>query len=605
MTTDIDRPAHIGNPQLRWGSDAVAETIRSIGVDFIALVPGASFRGFHDSIVNYLGNAEPQMVICLHEEHCVAIADGYAKVNDRPMAVALHSNVGLMHASMAIFNAWCERNPMLIFGATGPLDAHARRPWIEWIHTSSNQASIIRDFIKWDDTPGSAQAAVESVLRAWQITQTPPCGPVYVCLDVGMQEAKIEGEIYFPPAERYAPTRDIAATAEDIDRILDAFEKAKLPVIMMGRVGCDPAEWANRIALVEALDAVVVSSLHKRSSFPTTHANHKLPISPERPGKAHAELMANADLILDLDWLDLGGYLRLSTGDSQSQKPTSSTIIKVSMDLTIARGWSADYQALQAADINVLARPDTVVKQLLKKIEERKISAARPAVVDLPHWTESVTPPEISPSGEPMSLLELAWAVNEFCEGPRDVTLTRLPLGFPGGYSRFEDPLAYLGKDAGGAVGTGPGHAVGAALALRGSGRLPLAVMGDGDFLMGVNAFWTASHMELPLMVVVANNRSYLNDEAHQERVAVIRDRPPQNKWVGQRLDQPPVDLIALAVAQGFEGKQPITDANQLLAEMKCGEKVVRAGGRYIIDARRTGYDGGPTGGGKIDKSRI
>ena len=133
MTEKIDRPKNIGNPQLRWGSDAVAETVRAIGVDYIALVPGASFRGFHDSIVNYLGNAEPQMVVCLHEEHAVAIADGYAKVKDRPMAVALHSNVGLMHASMAIFNAWCERNPMLIFGATGPVDAHARRPWIEWI----------------------------------------------------------------------------------------------------------------------------------------------------------------------------------------------------------------------------------------------------------------------------------------------------------------------------------------------------------------------------------------------------------------------------------------------------------------------------------------
>lgn len=556
MANSIDRPDNIGNPQLRWGSDAVAETVRSIGVDYIALVPGASFRGFHDSIVNYLGNAEPQMVVCLHEEHAVAIADGYAKATDRPMAVALHSNVGLMHASMAIFNAWCERNPMLIFGATGPLDAHARRPWIEWIHTSSNQASIIRDYIKWDDTPGSAQAAVESVLRAWQITQTPPYGPVYVCLDVGMQEAEIKGDIHFPPAERYAPARDVAATDADIDRILDAFEKAKLPVIMMGRVGCDQAEWDNRIALAEALDAITLSSLHKRSSFPTTHPSHKLTISPERPGEAHTDLMVAADLILDLDWLDLAGYLRLCTGESQSQKPTDATVIKVSMDSTIARGWSADYQALQAADINVLGRPDTVVKQLLKRIGERNVSAARPAVEAIPHWTESVTHPESSSAGAPMSLLELAWVLNEFCEG-RDVTLTRLPLGYPGAYCRFENPIAYLGKDAGGAVGSGPGQAVGAALALKDSGRLPVAVMGDGDYLMGVNALWTASHMDLPLMVVVANNRTYFNDEA-----------------------------------QGFEGAEPVTDADQLMAEMERAEKVLRAGGRYVIDVRRTGYEG-------------
>jgi len=492
---------------------------------------------------------------------------------------------------MAIFNAWCERNPMLIFGATGPLDAHARRPWIEWIHTSSNQASIIRDYIKWDDTPGSAQAAVESVLRAWQITQTPPYGPVYVCLDVGMQEAEIKGDIHFPPAERYAPARDVAATDADIDRILDAFEKAKLPVIMMGRVGCDQAEWDNRIALAEALDAITLSSLHKRSSFPTTHPSHKLTISPERPGEAHTDLMVAADLILDLDWLDLAGYLRLCTGESQSQKPTDATVIKVSMDSTIAQGWSADYQALQAADINVLGRPDTVVKQLLKRIGERNVSAARPAVEAIPHWTESVTHPESSSAGAPMSLLELAWVLNEFCEG-RDVTLTRLPLGYPGAYCRFENPIAYLGKDAGGAVGSGPGQAVGAALALKDSGRLPVAVMGDGDYLMGVNALWTASHMDLPLMVVVANNRSYFNDEAHQERVAVMRDRPPQNKWIGQRLDQPPVDIIALAKAQGFEGAEPVTDADQLMAEMERAEKVLRAGGRYVIDVRRTGYEG-------------
>jgi thiamine pyrophosphate-dependent acetolactate synthase large subunit-like protein len=591
MTDKIDRPKNIGNPQLRWGSDAVAETVRAIGVDYIALVPGASFRGFHDSIVNYLGNAEPQMVVCLHEEHAVAIADGYAKVKDRPMAVALHSNVGLMHASMAIFNAWCERNPMLIFGATGPVDAHARRPWIEWIHTSSNQASIIRDYIKWDDTPGSAQAAVESVLRAWKITQTPPYGPVYVCLDVGMQEGEINGPIEIPPTARYAPARDVAATDEDIDAILDAFAKAKLPVIMMGRVGCAQDEWDRRVALAEALDAVVVTTMHKRSAFPTTHAAHKLTVSSERPGQAHKDLMAKADLILDLDWLDLGGYLRLCSGDSQSQKPTDATVIQVSMDTTIAHGWAADYQALPAADINVLARPDTVVKQLLKRIAERKIKASRPAVAAIPHWTQSVKAPEVSAKGQPMSLLEMGWVLAEFC-AKRDVTLTRLPLGFPGAYCRFESPIAYLGKDAGGAVGSGPGHAVGAALALNGTGRLPVAVIGDGDYLMGVNALWTASHMNLPLMIVVANNRSYFNDEAHQERVAQHRDRPPENKWIGQRLDDPPVDLVALAKAQGFEGEDPVTDADQLLAALERGEAVLKKGGRYIIDARRTGYEG-------------
>ena len=152
----IDRPENLGKPQMRWGSDVVAETTRQLNLKYIALVPGASYRGFHDSIVNYLGNENPQMVICLHEEHAVSIADGYGKVTETPMAVALHANVGLLHASMPIFNAWCDRTPMIIFGATGPVDAHLRRPWIDWIHTAKDQAAVIRDYTKWDDQPASA-----------------------------------------------------------------------------------------------------------------------------------------------------------------------------------------------------------------------------------------------------------------------------------------------------------------------------------------------------------------------------------------------------------------------------------------------------------------
>ena len=196
-----------------WGSDVVAQTIRALGYRYISLVPGASFRGLHDSLVNHLGNANPQMVVCLHEEHAVSIADGYSRVADEPMAVALHSNVGLMHATMAIFNAWCDRRPMLIIGATGPVDAHKRRPWIDWVHTSQDQASIIRPYIKWDDQPASAEAAVEAVLRADQIARTSPYGPVYVCLDAEMQESALDREVRIPagrPLSRGGGARSIA-----------------------------------------------------------------------------------------------------------------------------------------------------------------------------------------------------------------------------------------------------------------------------------------------------------------------------------------------------------------------------------------------------------
>src|SRR5262249_33704673 len=156
-----------------------------------SLTPGASFRGLHDSLVNFLGNERPQLLLCIHEEHAVAIAHGYAKVTGRPMAVALHSNVGLMHATMAIFNAWCDRVPILLLGAQGPMDAKRRRPWIDWVHTSRDLGSIIRGYTKWDDQPSSIDAAVESITRANIIAQTAPGGPVYVCLDLDLQEQRL------------------------------------------------------------------------------------------------------------------------------------------------------------------------------------------------------------------------------------------------------------------------------------------------------------------------------------------------------------------------------------------------------------------------------
>ena len=158
MLEDVEVAESTESATLAWGSDAVAQALRDLDFDYIALNPGASYRGLHDSLVNYLGNRRPQMLVCLHEEHAVALAHGYAKVTSRPMAVALHSNVGLMHGLMAIFNAFADRMPMLILGANGPLDAQKRRPWIDWLHTTADQGALLRTYTKWDDTPGSPGA---------------------------------------------------------------------------------------------------------------------------------------------------------------------------------------------------------------------------------------------------------------------------------------------------------------------------------------------------------------------------------------------------------------------------------------------------------------
>ncbi len=213
---EFDRPVDVGNPRRGWGSDVVAEMLRRLDLRYVALVPGSSFRGLHDSLVNYLGNTDPKMILCLHEDHAVAIAHGYAKITDRPMAVAVHSGVGLMHASMAIYNMWCARLPAVILGATGPGDAALRRPWIAWIHTSKDQGALIRNFCKWDDEPRSPAAVIEAMLRAYQIASTYPRGPTYVCLDVDLQEAALPDDIEIPNVARFAPGPPPAPAPESV-----------------------------------------------------------------------------------------------------------------------------------------------------------------------------------------------------------------------------------------------------------------------------------------------------------------------------------------------------------------------------------------------------
>ncbi len=594
--SQIDRPQKLGKPRMGWGSDVVAEITGRLGLKYIALVPGASYRGFHDSIVNYLGNRDPQMVICLHEEHAVSIADGYGKATEEPMAVALHANVGLMHASMPIFNAWCDRTPMIIFGATGPVDAHRRRPWIDWIHTAKDQAAIVRDYTKWDDQPASPQAAVESMLRANQITRSAPYGPVYICLDAGLQESPLSEEVTIPDPARFAPAPAPAAPRASLQKALRAIEKAKFPLILMGRVSRKQADWDRRVRFAETVGAAVLTSSNDPSAFPTTHPLH-LAAPCLRPSKDATALIKKADVIISFDWLDLAGVFRLSLGAAQTQKPADKTIIHCSVDSIRTNGWSMDHQALAAVDVPIFAEPDQFVAQALEEMGVKTVSKvkSRPEMKGFVHWNDALKNVAGPNRGKPMSLWDMAMTVREFAKH-RSVTFARLPIGWPGEAYDFNGPLSFMGNDGGGAVGTGPGHTIGTALALKDSDRLTVGVIGDGDYLMGVNALWTAARMEIPVMIVVADNRSYYNDEMHQERVAQMRDRPPQNRWIGQRIDDPRVDLVAMARAQGFASEAPVSTTEALAKALKKGAEIVAKGGRYFIDSVITpGYaDSGP-----------
>jgi thiamine pyrophosphate-dependent acetolactate synthase large subunit-like protein len=569
---ELDRPVKLSPSNAPgWGSDVVADTLRALDIPYIALNPGASYRGLHDSIVNYLGNETPQMLLCLHEEAAVAIAHGYAKVTGRAMAAAVHSNVGLFHATMAIFNAWCDRMPVVILGATGPVDAAKRRPWIDWIHTARDQGAIVRDYTKWDDQPASPAAAREALIRASWMANTAPMGPVYINLDAEMQEAKLSEPLAPIDVARYAPPAAPAAAAEQIEQAAVMLKAAKHPVMLVGRVSRSLDGWNHRVALAEALGAKVVTDLKIGCGFPTDHPLHAgAPASNALVPEAIEALKA-ADLILALDCVDLNGVLRGAFGFEVPK----TKIISVSADFHIHRGWSMDYEALPPVDLLLPTTPDAAVPQLLAAL-----GGARPRKPAEVKKAETYQPSE-----GPLRVDDLARSLRQ-AVGDRAVTFTHLPLSWDGKVWPFRHPLDYIGSEGGGGVGGGPGNTVGAALALKGSGRIVIGICGDGDFMMGNTAVWTAVHYRIPLLIVVCNNRSFFNDELHQERVARIRNRPVENRWIGQRISEPDIDCSGVARAQGAVGFDPVKRQADLVPTFEKAIAAVEAGNVAVVDVR-------------------
>jgi thiamine pyrophosphate-dependent acetolactate synthase large subunit-like protein len=562
----VERPTPAGVNAPGFGSDVIADALRALDIPYIALTPGASYRGLHDSIVNYLGNTKPQMLLCLHEEAAVAIAHGYAKVTGKAMVTAVHSNVGLMHATMAMFNAWCDRMPVIVLGATGPVDAAKRRPWIDWIHTARDQGALVREYTKWDDQPSSPGAAREAILRGTWIANTAPCGPVYINFDAELQEAKVAEPL--PPIDvaRYMPQVATAAPAELIRQAADILKGAKQVLLLAGRASRSTDAWEARVAVAEALNARVVTDLKIGASFPTDHPLYVG--SPRAITPDSVDGLKNVDVVLSLDWVDLAGALR-AFGPSPSVK-----VIQISLDHRIHNGWSMDYQGLPPVDLLLSADPNIVVGELVKAIGK----SAKPHALPSPRRTSNKEPAGFTNE-------HIARALREVL-GNRPVTYTHLPLSWDDSWLTFRHPLDYVGSDGGGGVGGGPGISVGAALALKGSGRLPVAICGDGDFLMGVTAVWTAVHYKIPLLFVLANNRSFYNDELHQERMARARNRPIENKWIGQRMSDPEVDLAAMGRAQGAAGFGPVTKAGDLAGVLEKAIAAVDAGQVAVVDVR-------------------
>lgn len=574
----LEKPAALAQQEAGWPSDVAAQMLRALGIKYLSLNPGASYRGLHDSLVNHLGNRDPQMLLCLAEDHAVSVAHGYAKATDEAMGCVLHTNVGLMHGLMGIFNAWCDRAPMLVLGATGPVATEKRRPWIDWIHTARDQGSLLRDFTKWDDEPRSVEGIVEALLRATQMTSSEPRAPVYVCLDAGLQEEPLTKQVALPDPRRFASAPAPHASAASVAQIADMLLAAERPVLLFGRGSRDQADWDRRVELAERAGARtrvrVLTSLRERAVFPTEHPLHPLPplywLTPEAK-----TILRDADLIVSLDWVDLNGTLQ------QVMRATdriAAKVVHVSLDNVLHKGWSLDYFGLPPVDVPVQAGADAFVGQLVRELQQRgceRATAQRHVVRAAEYSAKAAS--EIAPRDIEVALARAKTAA--------PLTLAHISLGWAGDAYPFRGPLDFLGQNGGAGLAAGPGLTVGAALALKDSGRLVVGVLGDGDFMQGASALWTAAHYGLPALFIVSNNRSNFNDELHQEAVARTRSRPVENRWIGQRIAEPAIDLAAIARAQGIEAEGPVKTVAELEAAIARGLAAVAAGRPYFIDA--------------------
>jgi thiamine pyrophosphate-dependent acetolactate synthase large subunit-like protein len=557
-----------------FGSDRLVDRLAAIGIDQLALNPGASIRGLHDSLVNPPGRA-PGLVLALHEEIAVAIAHGYAKAAGRPMAVGLHDTVGLLHASMAIFNAWVDRAPMLLLVGTGPMDSAHRRPWLDWIHTVGEQGALARDLTVWNEQPASVEALLEGAVRGVRATRTGAGGPALLGVDVLLQEAEAD-----PPPSPEGPFRTavgrIGPDPVAIEALAMMLRAAERPVFVTDRP-LSVAGSAALVGLAERLGAGLVE-LGGGASFPVGH--------PHDLTEGAHEALRLADQVTFVDVRDPSfafGAVDLATRRTEGldRQPAAASI---GLGALMDRSWMV-IESAGPERLEIVADPDLALEQLAEALGEVSVRALDPALADIASRPEPV-PPASPSTARGLHRGHVGRVLAGALEGHDWV----LAHGQFGGWARrclrFRRPDQFLGRSGGEGLGYGPGATVGAALALHGSGRLVVSLQGDGDLLYAPQALWTAANLGLPMLVVADANRTYGKDEQHQRAVARERGRSDERVMRGIGLEDPVVDLAGLARSFGVDAVGPIVGPAELVPALRRAVEVVEAGEPAFVEVR-------------------
>ncbi len=567
------------------GSDFMADVLKATGMKYVAINPAAGFRSLQESIINHLGNKNPEILTCLHEETAAGMAHGYGKATGELMGVMVHGTVGLQHATMAVYNAWCDRAPMMILAGNG-LRADTRRPGVEWNHSVQDPGALVRDYIKWDDQPISLQSFAESTVRASQFALTAPFAPVMVGVDMDIQEEDnhhAAGALRIPKMARIVHPQGNTSALAEAARMLVAAQK---PLIIADRAVRNQEGVKLMVELAEALGAPVIDN-GQRMNFPNTH---DLDCSFVRQ-----TLLRDADVILLLEvgdpWGNMNNFADPYKTYRSNIKPDAK-IITIGMREVYLKSNFQDFQRHQAVELPIGGDVQATLPDLIEAIKRAGPNAAavsqRRAAYKKMHDEMRARDKEAATLGwdaSPISTARLAAETWQVIKNEKWSLVTSDRIA----WARRLWPTTEYHQMLGGSGGAGQGYymsaSVGAALANRDRGILSVNFQPDGDSMYAPGALWTMAHHKIPMLIVMHNNRCYHQEIMHVARMAAIHNRPQHTARIGTEITNPDIDFAKLAQSMGVWGEGPISDPAKLGPALQRAIAVVKKGQPALVDA--------------------
>ena len=588
-------PADLGHAAGIPGSDFMVDVIKSLDIKYLPSNCASSFRALHESVIDYGGNTKPEYLNCLHEESAVGMAHGYFKIAGKPLMTLVHGTVGLQHASMGIYNAWCDRVPVIIVGGND-LDAAYRPPGVPTFHAAQDINAMVRDYTKWDDTPVSLQHFSQSFVRAYKIAMTPPYGPVAISLDAALQMAPMHAHAgKMPYIPRYVPTSPPQGDSGAVKEAAKLLAMADNPVIVADRSARTPAGIALLVELAELLQAKVIDQ-GSRMNFPKMH------YLSSGPGA-----VADADVIIGLELSDFWGTVNAYTDNNAEGghgvqtsriKPQTKLISINSVELNTKANYQ-DFQRFQVIDVQMAADAQATLPALIEAVRaaipnDRKAIIAKRADAAKKAWEENLvrnrTAAALGWNASPISTARL---VMETFDAIKHldwslVASTGNVSNWPARLWPMEKHHHWLGHSGGYGVGYGAPASVGAALANKDLGRFSVSIQSDGDLMYAPGVLWTAAKHKIPLLSVMHNNRGYHQEVMHVQRLANFRNRKVNLGGdmgpVGTSLEKPDIEYHKLAESMGWWAKGPIKDPAQLKSALKEAVAVVQSGHPALLN---------------------